>query len=85
MDIKPPSSTAADKMIARERGRLTSAIAVTARPKLSTDSTMRRSNRSDSRPIGTWNASPPSTANNMKVAIVSRAMALSCIHAGTSE
>jgi hypothetical protein len=31
---------------------------------------IRRSKRSESRPIGTWNASPPSTATSMDIAIV---------------
>ena len=37
-----------------------------AKPRLSAASTMRRSKRCESRPTGTWNASPPSTATSMK-------------------
>jgi len=39
---------------------------------LSTASTMRRSKRSESRPIGTWNASPPSTAASTRSASPTR-------------
>ena len=59
-------------------------MAAPAKPRPSAASTVRRSKRSESRPIGTWNASPPSTATSMDVAIVSRAMPSSCIQAGTS-
>src|SRR5271167_1333286 len=69
---------------ASSMSRRTRATAAPAKPRPSAASTIRRSKRSESRPIGTWNASPPSTATSMDIAIVSRAMPSSCILAGTS-
>src|SRR5271169_79139 len=46
---------------ASSMSRRTRATAAPAKPRPSAASTIRRSKRPESRPIGTWNASPPST------------------------
>jgi hypothetical protein len=84
VDMKPPSKTAAGRIVASGCGRNTMTRAVTAKPRLSEASTMRRSKRSESRPTGIWKAKPPSTATSINTAMVACVVPCPCIQAGTS-